>query len=128
MLGKGIEKAFEDGRIYFVLGDTDRDFFLKIWDSSVSDEPVYDGATKKIGSLVDCKLRIPRNVDPPFKRVLSDHAQRSYKHALRMGWIEPNILEPDGYGSPLKDNLLDITQKNTPTDDNESELHSARTI
>lgn len=42
MLCKGIEKAFEAGRIYFVQGDSDRDFLLKVWDPSVVDESMSE--------------------------------------------------------------------------------------
>lgn len=128
MLCKGIEKAFEAGRIYFVQGDSDRDFLLKVWDPSVVDESIYVGAKKTIGSLVDRRLLVPRNVEPPFKRVLSDHAQRSYNHALKKGWIEPDVAEPVEYGSPLKNNILSITVKNTSTDEEQSEMDAARTV
>lgn len=128
MLCKGIEKAFEAGRIYFVQGNSDRDFLLKVWDPSVVNEPIHVGATTTIGSLVGRSLLVPRNGEPPFKRVLSDHAQRSYKHALKKGWIEPHVVEPVEYGSPLKDNILSITLMNTSTDEDQSEMDAARTV
>lgn len=77
---------------------------------------------------MDRRLLVPRNVEPPFKRVLSDHAQRSYNHALKKGWIEPDVAEPVEYGSPLKNNILSITVKNTSTDEEQSEMDAAHAV
>jgi len=59
MLCKGIEKAFESGRLYFVQGSTDREFYMKAWDLAVMQEAIYGGASKKIGDFVDHKLFLP---------------------------------------------------------------------
>jgi len=117
MVCKGIEKAFESGRIYFVQGSTDREFCMKAWDSDVLQEAIHSGASKKIGAFVGRKLFLPRNVDPPFKRILSDHAQRSYQYALARKWITEEAVKcPDEYGSPLKDNILALTMMETQSD------------
>ena len=113
MLSKGVEKAFETGRIYFEGGNDDRTFIMKIFDQTVKDELIFDGSNVKIGSLEGKKLRIPKDVQPPFKRVLSHHAQDAYRKALERGFITSETKPPIEYGSPLKDNLLDFTQAAT---------------
>ena len=107
LLSKGIDKAFEKGRIYFEF-EAERSFKMKVWDSSVVSELIFDGAhpDQTIGKYVGKYLRIPRDVEPPFKRVLSDHAQASFNHALNAGWIPENHPAPTEYGSPLQNNIL----------------------
>lgn len=115
VLAKGIEGAFEMGRIYFEWKD-DRTFILQVWDKSVLKEPIHDGAQKKIGDCVGKALLIPSGVKPPYKRVLSDHAQHSYYVAVQKKWIEETCSKPREYGSPLKDNVLSITMKSTQSE------------
>ena len=112
LLSKGVEKAFEAGQIYFE-GRDDRTFVMRILDDTVKQNPIFDGSTKPVGSLEGKQLFIPKNRDPPFKRVLSHHAQDAYKKALEKGWITKARAPPEEYGSPLKDNMLSLTRATT---------------
>ena len=119
MLCKGIEDALAKGRIYFEKGQDDRTYYMRVWDDAVRREPIHDGASETIGDVEGKKLFLPRNVDPPFKRVLNDHAQKSYESAVWRKWIDGNATRPTEYGSPLKDNILEFTKTRT---DETSEL------
>lgn len=125
LLSKGVEKAFETGRIYFD-GEDDRTFVMKILDETVKDEFIFEGSAVTIGSLEGKKLRIPRNVDPPFKRVLSHHAQDAYRKALERGFITSDAARPNEYGSPLRNNMLAITQATTDSiNENDDSLNTS---
>ena len=109
LLAKGIKKAYKEGRACFVAGDDDETFHLQIWDDKIRNEPIFKGSNRTIGDCDGNKLSLPPRVEPPYKQVLSYHAQVSYKHALRMEWISSNDKVPNiYYSSPLKDSMLFI--------------------
>jgi len=119
LLAKGIKKAYKKGRACFVAGDDDKTFHLQIWDDKLKNEPIFKGSNKTIGDCDGKKLSLPPRVEPPYKQVLSYHAQASYKHALCMEWISSNDKVPNiFYASPLKDNVLFISssQKSTTSE------------
>lgn len=81
-----------------------------------------------IAMCVGKKLMIPRDVRPPFKRVLSDHAQNSYNHAVRMEWLDHSQTPaPVEYGSPLKDNVLFITTTTICSGDDDAGTRNSTT-
>lgn len=94
LLASGIHKAFDNLRISFVKSNPLSEcLYMKIWDRTCCDLPVFPGSTKTIGEFDEGKLNLGGH--DPFKRALSF---QSYMAFLKHKHI-PENLEPVEYGS-----------------------------
>eukprot|EP01041_Mallomonas_annulata_P004807 gene4807-9585_t len=96
-LSKNIEKAFDKLQISFIKSTDNLEFnlFLKIWDSSVYDMPIWLNSEHTIGKYNGCKLNGRRN--NPFKRALSYQAYQAFIKCRLVGETQP----PLHYGTQI---------------------------
>jgi hypothetical protein len=102
LLAKGIEEGFDQLRLSFVKSNHLYDrLYLKIWDPTIRNEPIYPGAKRTIGSYEGKRLMLgedPR--DPykhrPFRRALSYQA---YIADLQCNVMFPAHVKTKEFGS-----------------------------
>jgi hypothetical protein len=103
LLVKGIEEGFDQLRLSFIKLNPLKDrLYLKIWDPTIRNVPIYHGATRTIGSYEGKRLMLGEDSrDPykhqPFRRALSYQtymAYLTYKH-MSTGYVEPEEFGSD---------------------------------
>lgn len=96
LLAKGIEEAFDRMQISFIKTNPLHDkLYMKIWDESVLDNPIWKGSKLTIRNFQNNPLSLGRH--NPFKRGLSYHAYRCFLYyASDDKLIENQCI----YGSP----------------------------
>jgi hypothetical protein len=131
LLAKGLEQAYEKKQICFMptpenLDGKGRTYFLKIWDETVRNLPVFPRPKNtrqckdeeiiwpdyaaQIGAYSGKEngFKFPKG-KVPYTRILSHHASCSFVHAVNMGWIDPKeVKPPEVFGTPLKDDTLHL--------------------
>lgn len=130
LLCKNIETAFDRLQLCFLQhNEKPGEYKLKIWDKkgltaktlfdyyrrekdntvSLENGEVCDdqgGQSQKLITAYDGHVfRFPEGKHP-FSKILSYHAQESFKWALEQNWITCNEECPQEYGSPLDDDML----------------------
>jgi hypothetical protein len=110
-----IQQAFENRNLCFLAVD-DRPgcFRLKIWSGQAKRAPLFDGSKQTIGEF-DGQLMCFEEGKLPYTRVMSEHAQKSYFHALSQGWIGTGVPRPAEYGTPLKQDTIYFHETSTDT-------------
>ena len=125
---KSIEQYYETKKLCFVPSTPDldqwdgRSFRMMIMDPSIREDPVFiydDGRPNppSFGHYENESFEFPEG-KTPFTRILSHHAQCSYRHAVNVKWIDPEVRGcPPHYGSPLKNDTLviDLAQTLSPS-------------
>jgi hypothetical protein len=80
LLSKNVEEAFDSMRISFVPRVNEalcREYVMHVWDDSVCEEAIHDGASTNIGDYLKVPLTLRMNetqIHEPFRRCLSYHA------------------------------------------------------
>ena len=93
-LARNIELAFDRLQVSFVKSNPLLDtLFLKIWDDSCRETPIWDGSDLKIGAFEGAPLRLDSHTI--FKRCLSFQAYQAYFNSPGS-----NVSMPVNYGSP----------------------------
>jgi len=84
LLGKGFEQAYDQKFVSIVPSDqpfSSNRYKLHIWVDAIKNEPIYEGASRTIGSFEGkpLDLRVGTKMHNPFKRALSYQAFRAFK-------------------------------------------------
>ena len=101
LLAKEIEKAFNELQLSFMKTHPLHDrLYLKIWDNSIRDTPIFDDATMTIGECEGARLKlgeIPTDLykHNPFRRALSYQAYLAYLKYKHLHPEEPIPCETE---------------------------------
>lgn len=104
LLSANIESAYNTERLCFEMTDLGA-FTMRIWDPRVRRMQLFAGSHQRIGDFENVEFTFPEH-EMPATRLLSFHAQCSYRRAIRVGWVSSRCKSPQKYGSPLTDDLL----------------------